>query len=442
MKIIIHRGTKEIGGTLIEVISGKSRIILDAGLPLVDPADKAKKLDINLRRKTPKQLREMGIQPSVRGLWADLDDGPPVDAVLLSHPHQDHHGLLSYIRPDIPVYLSADTLRILNRSDAFIRPGARVRNAKFLDHRVAKRVENTLFTVTPFTMDHSAYGALAFLLEADDRRLFYTGDFRGHGRKAALFEELCRQPPRAIDRLLIEGTTLGSDSHDDKTEGQLENDLIKAFGQYSGIKFVSVSGQNIDRLVTLYRACKRSRRVLVVDLYTATILQGLKRSSIPHPGPDWQDQGQFRVLFTERYEQILQKHPSYKEVLALSEPFRITQKEIGRDPGRHVVIFREHWMKEYEAIGDWGDAALIYSQWKGYMEEPAFQKTAAELKARGVEILSHLHTSGHASKAQLRKLINALAPKVLTPIHTFHGDIFKELWPRVEPLEDGVLYDV
>ena len=442
MNLIIHRGTQEIGGTLIELLSGKSRIILDAGLPLMDPGDKTKKLTLNLRGKTTKQLRDLGILPAVRGLWAGLDDGPSVDAVLLSHPHQDHYGLFRYIRPGIPVYLSADTLRILNRSNVFIKPGVQVRDARFLNHRKPKRVGKTPFTVTPYTMDHSAYGAMAFLIEADGKRLFYTGDFRGHGRKAALFEELCGQPPRRIDRLLIEGTTLGSDSPDDKTESQLENELIKAFRQYSGLKLVSVSGQNIDRLVTLYRACKRSGRVLVIDLYTAAILEGTKRSSIPHPGPDWRDAKHLRILFTKKYEQILQKNPSYDEVLDLSEPFRITQDEIGRDPGRHVVIFRDSCLDEYTAIGDWGKAALIYSQWKGYMDEPAFQRTAAKLKTRGVDILSHLHTSGHASKAHISRLIEALAPKVLTPVHTFHADAFKELWPRVELLEDGTSHEV
>ena len=34
------------------------------------------------------------------------------------------------------------------------------------------------------------------------------------------------------------------------------------------------SPQNIDRLVTIYRACLRSGRDLVIDLYTAAIARG------------------------------------------------------------------------------------------------------------------------------------------------------------------------
>lgn len=36
---------------------------------------------------------------------------------------------------------------------------------------------------TPYLMDHSAYDAYAFLIEADGEKIIYSGDFREHGRK-------------------------------------------------------------------------------------------------------------------------------------------------------------------------------------------------------------------------------------------------------------------
>lgn len=38
MRIIIHRGAKEIGGICVELEAGKSRILIDLGIPLVTPA--------------------------------------------------------------------------------------------------------------------------------------------------------------------------------------------------------------------------------------------------------------------------------------------------------------------------------------------------------------------------------------------------------------------
>lgn len=34
MHLCIHRGTKQIGGTCVELVSGGKRILLDLGLPL------------------------------------------------------------------------------------------------------------------------------------------------------------------------------------------------------------------------------------------------------------------------------------------------------------------------------------------------------------------------------------------------------------------------
>ena len=72
MKICIHRGTKEIGGTCVEIESQGKRLVLDVGLPLDAPADDT-----------------FPLHP-IRGF--DAPD-PSLLGVVISHPHQDHYGL-------------------------------------------------------------------------------------------------------------------------------------------------------------------------------------------------------------------------------------------------------------------------------------------------------------------------------------------------------------
>ena len=36
MQLIVHRGTQEIGGTCVELMTDQTRILLDFGMPLVD----------------------------------------------------------------------------------------------------------------------------------------------------------------------------------------------------------------------------------------------------------------------------------------------------------------------------------------------------------------------------------------------------------------------
>ena len=71
MKVRIHRGTKEIGGTCIELAAGGDRIALDFGLPLDGDAADSR------------------LVPEIAG-----DD---LRAIVITHPHIDHYGLLHHL---------------------------------------------------------------------------------------------------------------------------------------------------------------------------------------------------------------------------------------------------------------------------------------------------------------------------------------------------------
>ena len=61
-------------------------------------------------------------------------------------------------------------------------------------------------TVTPYWMDHSAFDAYAFMIESQGKSLFYSGDFRSHGRKSRAFRWFTHNAPKNVDYLLLEGT--------------------------------------------------------------------------------------------------------------------------------------------------------------------------------------------------------------------------------------------
>jgi ribonuclease J len=150
--------------------------------------------------------------------------------------------------------------------------------AGFLRHRESFALGP--FTITPFLNDHSAFDTYSMLIEADGRRLFYSADLQAHGRKAGIFEEFLRKPPMGVDVVLMEGTNVRQegDPKSGKTEQEVEKDLIQTFKAIPGIVLAMYSAQNIDRLVTIFRACIQSGRHLVLGPG-----RGLGRSSDRQP---------------------------------------------------------------------------------------------------------------------------------------------------------------
>jgi len=222
MRIIVHRGTHQIGGTCIEIAAGTSRIVLDAGLPL--EAD----------------LTEGALLPVVPGLFNR--DGPPVDGLFVSHANADHTGLVSASRAQVPVWLSDCTSKMILAGSLFARqptiPRGRRRTLV-----AGQPVSIGPFRVTAYPVDHSVFDAMAFLVEAEGQRILYTGDLRFHGRKPGMARQLAKIAKQVpLDALLIEGTRLGGRSGEANVDGGLM--APPYFVRYYGENFLKYDPAN------------------------------------------------------------------------------------------------------------------------------------------------------------------------------------------------------
>ena len=402
MEICIHRGSKEIGGSCVQVEAGGESILIDAGMPLVSG-------------------------PETPAMPATLDTSS-VHGIVISHPHQDHYGLLPWM-PTTPVLMGTAARRILRAAAPFVRrPAFNVDGASLIDRQT---ISLGPFHITPYLVDHSAYDSYALLIEANGQRLFYSGDFRMHGRKRKLVERLMASPPEKIDVLLLEGTTVGRAGHAaPKSEETIEDDLTGIFRETPGIVLAHVSAQNIDRLVSIFRACLKTNRILIVDLYTAEILAATGNSSIPQS--DWN-----RIALCIPQRQRLQiKRGGLFEVLEQHSQHRIFLKSIAKNPGGYALIFRELWMRDLERATCLDGACLIHSQWDGYLREERFREIDAWRQAHAMPFYQ-VHTSGHACPDDLKRFVCALNPKKLVPIHSEAPERYRELYPDVSAHHNG-----
>jgi ribonuclease J len=404
LTLTVHRGTQQIGGSCIEIEHPDgTRIVLDAGRPLDAPEGAT------------------GLLP------ASLDRSRPA-TVLISHPHQDHWGLIEELPPTWPIWTGSGSAKLISvTADVTRHPLTRTFKTW---HSRSEPLAIGPFTVTPILTDHSAFDAYMLLVEGAGKRILYTGDFRRHGRKSVLVDRFMSNPPPDIDVLVTEGTNLGSDKPV-KGERELEQDFIELFKRTKGRVFVSWSGQNIDRTVTIYRAAKRTGRTLVIDLYTADVLDRIsERTRLPRAGfPN------LKVVVTGKLGAYYRKidRADFVERMATHG---MAARKLTR--GRNVIMLRRALIADYQraCVVPTVDDAFNFSMWQGYLSEPCFTEALEWCRRGGAEI-AYIHTSGHASPADLRKFAAAVRPKIVVPVHGVKWDEESHGFGEIRRLRDA-----
>jgi ribonuclease J len=409
MKVRIHRGASEIGGSCVELQACGECLVLDAGMPLT--------------------LRD-GVIPS-----APKIDAEQLQAIVISHGHLDHYGLLPCF-PKVPIVMGEVARRIVEVASPFMPTRISSLSGPNLVDR--ETLEIGPFKITPYLVDHSAYEAYALLVEAEGKRLFYSGDFRIHGRKKNAVERLMASPPPNIDALLLEGTTVGRSTQEATpvTEGELEDKFAEIFRFTPGLALIHVSAQNIDRLVSIFRACVKTNRTLLIDLYTAMILEATGNPKIPQS--HW-DQVALCIPQSQRLQ--IKRNKWFSDLKRHAKRRVYLDNQVAAKPGNYALLFRNLWMGDLDASNALAGGCFIHSQWEGYLSAQRFLDVKNWRQEHQLPFHT-IHTSGHASPSDLRRFVTSLAPKILVPIHTDAPERYCELYPHVALRPDGEFWEV
>lgn len=409
MKLIIHRGTQEIGGSCVQISSGDCSILLDAGSPLAES-----RTDVDLSR-------------------IDFSD------LFISHPHQDHFGLIENLGRDKTVHIGETARQLIETTRIFLGKPPLSISFSPLNNRTWVELRPG-FRVMPYLMDHSCVDAFGFLIEADGKRLYYSGDFRAHGRRKQAFDWFLNDPPRDIDLLLMEGTMMGRDNTVFADEEAVEQGMLDVLRKhYDTACFLICSGQHIDRLCAAYRACIKADRIFVIDIYTAFILR-IVASRFPSL-PDINSAKNIKVLTKGltagvHYKKIVDNR-GYFGTFA-RDIFRpdtnIDIDEILREPSRYFLKISNF----SDLLKDLQKCGVSYSMWSGYLEEQKYRDIKQNPKVSFYEI----HTSGHAVRNDLQRFAARLNPKLLVPVHTERATDYSPMFENVVVLKDGEEFQI
>ena len=377
MNIIIHRGTHQIGGSAIEISTASTRIILDFGNEL--------SLD---EKYTPINLDIDGV---TKGL-------PDCDGIVISHYHMDHLGQLTSALPEIPLYMGE-----LSKEIALI-------GAEYQDRCLYLRLlgANTFrggdafsigdIRIRPLVIDHSAVDSYMFALEAEGKHVLYTGDFRMHGLRHHILDQLVNTYIGEVDVLITEGTSLSRDADKYISEAAVLDD-ISSYIQDGKYVFVMCSSTNIDRIMGIWQNMPTDK-VLICDAYQKRILDTVI-NNVYYESSLYRRHDSPLVLNKGSYPKYYMDH-GFVSLVRGTENFISQIKEFPKD-----------------------DVRIIYSMWTGYIEENLALKTLLETYPTYI-----CHASGHVSKDDLIKFIELVNPDAIIPVHTDNPERLEELVPH------------
>ena len=377
MNIIIHRGTHQIGGSAIEISTVSTRIMLDFGNEL--------SLD---EKYTPINLAIDGVTKGK----------PDCDGIVISHYHMDHLGQLTSALSEIPIYMGE-----LSKEIALI-------GAEHQDRDLYLRLlgANTFrggeafsigdIHIRPLVIDHSAADSYMFVIEAEGKRVLYTGDFRMHGLRHHVLDKLVNTYIGEVDVLITEGTSLSRDADDCISEATVLDD-ISSYIQDGKYAFVMCSSTNIDRIMGIWQNMPTDK-VLICDAYQKRILDTVV-NNVYYESSLYRRHDRPLVLNKGPYPKYYMDHGFVSLV-------RGTENHIS-----HIKEFPKD------------DVRIIYSMWTGYIEENLVLKNLLDTYPSYI-----CHASGHVSKDDLIKFIELVNPDAIIPVHTDNPERLEELAPH------------
>jgi len=384
-RLVFLGGIGEVGRNMACLEIDSRLLIVDVGLSF--PSAEQPGIDLVL--------------PDMEFVRERADD---VEAIVLTHGHEDHVGALPYLLRDlgrpVPVIGSAFTLALLQ--------------GKLEEHQVTELVDAVVaepggslevggFSLRFFHVTHSIPDGMAVAIDTPFGTVLHTGDFKLDPTPidglATDLHGFAEEAGRGVHVLLSDSTNAEEPGHSlsEKSVGPILRDIVS---NAPGIVVTACFSSHIHRIQQVVDAALADGRV---------------------------------VAFLGRSMQNSVGAARRLGILRLADSDVIDISEVDDlDPGRVVIICtgsqgepysalslmaaREHkWVKLKE-----GDTVVLSSSLIPG-NEPAIHRVVDALYRSGADVFhmpsDPVHASGHAAQEELRLLISLVRPRWFIPIH-------------------------
>ncbi|NIN51691.1 MAG: hypothetical protein GTN80_00845 [Nitrososphaeria archaeon] len=435
LEIDLLGGVNGIGGNLILITYGDSKIVLDLGVQLS-----------SLRRyytwptRMPRDIHELiklGLAPRVEDLYADwtpegdvdLEKQPETDVagVFLSHFHLDHTYLISQINRRIPLFMGEgakvffDFTRETRRETRFWRLG-QIETRTF---RTREKVRCGVFEVYPVHIDHSIPSAYGFIVETPEGAVAYTGDFRMHGPMRSFTKEFARLCAESEPEVLIsEGTNFYGVST--LLEGEVREEVTSVMKSVKGAVLASFSEKDVDRFKSYVEAAELSGRRILSPHTQIYLIHKLRqedpklRNTLPKVESD---------LFSAYH--VTTPRGSKKKICDVVESLGIevidARAHLEGETLRSAVVTSFVPMLQSLSTVDLPEGTTaLFSESEPRDEEGEIEHERILNWLDHIGIPSYrIHCSGHIYPHDLKKVVQEIDPNKLEIIHSEHPEALK-----------------
>jgi len=424
-----------------------------------------------------------------------------VNAVLLSHAHLDHCGNLGLLREDIPVVASNVSIAVLKALRDTSQPGIGSEISYFSKKnpiegnglvlesetsgcyfgrdfccsnniseklraftsqrpgqdspKARKKVQpgklcclqesDLPFEVHAYDVDHSIYGASAYLLKGE-KTIAYTGDFRLHGKMADKTRNFLSKA-KAASILIIEGTRINR-KNDSATEETVFQKCLGAVEESKKLTVADFSARNFERLDMFIKIARETGKQLDITAKDAYMLHAMGCAQ-----GDCQMEKEDIAIYKELKDRKKIKWET-ETVMDKWDDRYISHTKISNDPGEYVLCFSFFDLKHLLDIKPNG-GAYIYSSSESFSEEQDIDFVrlwkwlkSFNMKSYGFTMVgdgtkakpdfpSGYHASGHASEREIEEVIDKVDPDFIIPVHTEDSEWFKKRFDNTIIPEEG-----
>lgn len=439
--LTFYGGACQIGGTKILLQDGDTKIFLDFGedfnrgdeycyeyLKLENAFGLAGLFEFGLMPRIPRVFSEEALR-----LTDTKYETPDIDGILISHSHSDHISDIKYVDRKVPIHIGHGTWKIANLySEIFSTLFKIGEHENVRTFKTGDIVKINDISYEPIHVDHSVPGAYGFIIRTSAGPIIYTGDLRMHGPKKSMTEEFiekaAKQKPHA---LLIEGTNMEAGPERSLSEEEVEANVDQIIRNTAGTVFAYFPMTNLDRFMTFYNAARRNRRKMVLNLNLAYYVQNIRNTL--QILPDVATDDNLGVYFSPKKSCTFCEQDYRYNYEKAFLPYKVTYRDIQETPRKYLVYMTFTNLIELVYIKP-RKASFIYASSEHFYEgeENEEQRAVWErwMEHFGIEF-HKAHCSGHASRDELARMIEAINPEILIPVHTSAPEEFRKLHDNV-----------